>query len=174
MKASCARLIMWVVLGGLLPTPLLAEEYMSQDAFLVEAFTASAPEASRLWLSKDQKAEIKKLLGHEYNGLRVRYWKRDQRTAWILEEVGKEQPITIGVSVVAGRIERVHVLAFRESRGWEVRHGFFTDQFKNAALLPSRELDRTIDGITGATLSVRAVKKVARLALYLDSLVNPS
>lgn len=163
---------MLFLLGGLMPARLLAEEYLSQDAFLSQTFTAPVPEASRLWLNKDQKAEIKTILGHDYHALRIRYWKRDQRTAWILEEIGKEQPITIGVSIQANKIERVDVLAFRESRGWEIRHDFFTDQFKNATLLSSRELDRDIDGITGATLSVRAVTKVARLALYLNSLAQ--
>jgi Na+-translocating ferredoxin:NAD+ oxidoreductase RnfG subunit len=33
-------------------------------------------------------------------------------------------------------------------------------------------LSDSIDGITGATLSVRAVERVARLALWLDMQVN--
>ena len=36
-----------------------------------------------------------------------------------------------------------------------------------AGLKPGDELDRTIDGISGATLSTRALTKLARLALYL-------
>jgi Na+-transporting NADH:ubiquinone oxidoreductase subunit NqrC len=35
-----------------------------------------------------------------------------------------------------------------------------------------RQLDRHIDGISGATLSVRAVKKLALLALYLHKQAN--
>ena len=65
-------------------------------------------------------------------------------------------------------LERIKVLEFRESRGWEVRHAFFTDQFRAARLTKDRNLDRDIDGISGATLSVRAMKKLAALALYLD------
>jgi hypothetical protein len=64
-------------------------------------------------------------------------------------------------------LESIRVLAFRESRGWEVRYPFFTDQFSGIQLTPDRQLDRTVDGISGATLSVRALKKLARLALYL-------
>ena len=35
-----------------------------------------------------------------------------------------------------------------------------------------RDLSGHIDGITGATLSVRAVDRVARLALWLDAQVS--
>ncbi|WP_373098012.1 FMN-binding protein, partial [Zhongshania sp.] len=104
-----------------------------------------------------------------------------QKTAWILEEIGKEMPITIGVVVdldsADGKslaVSRVDILAFRESRGWEVRHDFFTEQFKGAVLVRDDILSQHIDGITGATLSVRAVKQVARIALLLADEVQPS
>ena len=84
-----------------------------------------------------------------------------------MEEIGKERPITIGVVVVDDTIQSVSVLAFLESRGWEVRYPFFTDQFSGARLDETQQLSSHIDGITGATLSVRAVTNVARLALYL-------
>jgi hypothetical protein len=71
--------------------------------------------------------------------------------------------------VSGGRLERIKVLVFRESRGWEVRHPFFTDQFRETGLTGDLDLDRDIDGISGATLSVRALKKLSRLALYLHT-----
>ena len=91
---------------------------------------------------------------------------------WILEEIGKEKPITTGIVVRNSQIERVKVLIFREVRGWEVRHDFFTEQFVSAQLDSSHNLDRYIDNVTGATLSVRAVTKLARLALYLHEQVT--
>jgi len=103
--------------------------------------------------------------------MRVRYWKREDRTAWIVEEIGKEKPITTGIVVAHGRIESVKVLVFRESRGWEVRHEFFTDQFRDAGLADDGALDRQIDSISGATLSVSAVTRLARMVLYLDTRV---
>ena len=89
-----------------------------------------------------------------------------------MDEIGKEQPITIGVTISYNQIERVDILAFRESRGWEVRHPFFTDQFQGLSLNNRFELDGAVDGITGATLSVRAVTNVSRLALHLHDLVS--
>ena len=96
----------------------------------------------------------------------MRYWGGDKRTAWVLDEIGKDEPITAGIVVNDGAIEEMRVLAFRESRGWEVRYPFFTRQFHDARL-GGRDLTRTIDGITGATLSVRAMKRMARAALLL-------
>jgi hypothetical protein len=143
--------------------------YQEPEDFLSEVFSGEVPEPAVIWLTGERKDFAKQLLGHSYASMRVRYWRHGQRSAWILEEIGKEQPITVGLVVQQGQLERIKVLVFRESRGWEVRHPFFTDQFKNAGLDGDGNLDRNIDGISGATLSVRALKKLATLALYLDS-----
>ena len=143
--------------------------YMEPEAFLAEVFSDDPPEPAVIWMRGQIRETAKSIMGHPYPALRVRYWRRAGRSAWILEEIGKEQPITLGLVVNAGRLESMQVLVFRESRGWEVRHPFFTGQFSGASLDPQYELDREIDGISGATLSVRALKKLARLALYLHS-----
>jgi len=143
--------------------------YLTAEEFLAQTFPERLPEPDVIWLTGERNAVVNDLLGHRYSSLRVRYWSRGPRSAWILEEIGKEQPITAGFVIDEGRLEQVKVLVFRESRGWEVRHPFFTDQFKNAQLDTDRRLDRNIDGISGATLSVRAMKKLAELALFLDS-----
>ena len=146
--------------------------YQEPDAFIAEVFADKPPEAEVIWPTRELKAQIKEILGHNYKGLRIRYWKQQHRTAWVLDETGKDKPITAGFVISNGRIERVRVLIFRESRGWEVRYPFFTDQFDQAALNKDRELDHTIDNISGATLSVHAVTKLARVALLLDRAVN--
>ena len=66
-------------------------------------------------------------------------------------------------------IQNVQVLMFRESRGWEIKYPFFTEQFVSVALSDTDELNRHIDGITGATMSVRAMKRMARVALKLHA-----
>ncbi len=146
--------------------------YQEPDAFIAEVFNDNVPKPGVIWLDKDIKAQLKDILGHNYKGLRVRYWQQDDRTAWILDEIGKDKPITTGIVINQGRIERVRILVFRESRGWEVRHSFFTEQFDDATLKQNRELDRGIDNISGATLSVRAVTRLARVALLLDQQLN--
>lgn len=158
-------LALLALLAAAQPSP--AESYQSADAFLQEVFATHPPSPQVLWLKGDIRETAAAILGHPYPGLRIRYWKQDARTAWILEEIGKEQPITVGMVVGPAGMELLRVLDFRESRGWEVRYPFFTDQFEGIGLTADRQLDRHIDGISGATLSVRALKKLARLALYL-------
>jgi len=141
--------------------------YQEPRAFIAETFGGDPPPPRVLWLTEALRAQVRGVMGRDLGVLRLRYWSRDARSAWILEEIGKEEPITTGVVVAEGRIEQLKVLVFRESRGWEVRYPFFTDQFRGATLDGAGRLDRPIDGISGATLSVRALDKVARLALLL-------
>lgn len=152
-----------------------AGQYLSVDEFLQLSFGSDAGLSPAVyWLPTDVKERIKALNGRDFPLLRVRYWVVNNDTAWILEEIGKEMPITIGVLVngEANRVKRVEILAFRESRGWEVRHPFFTRQFNNISLNKEDLLSEHIDGITGATLSVRAVKHVTQVALILANAVQ--
>lgn len=146
--------------------------YQEPEAFLEQSFPDGVPEPGVVWLRGELNTGVKDILGHRYPSLRIRYWRKGERSAWILEEIGKDLPITTGIRVNAGQIEALRVLIFRESRGWEVRHEFFTEQFDQAELVEGRRLDRNIDNISGATLSVRAVTKLARLALFLDQWVR--
>ena len=145
--------------------------YQNEEDFINEAFSDAPPEVSRLWLKQDERKTASNIMQRKIP-LRIKYWQKDGRTAWILEEIGKEKPITTGIIIQQGKIEKLKVLIFRESRGWEVRYPFFTDQFITTRLQPANnKLNKAIDGITGATLSVRALNKLARLALFLDQLV---
>lgn len=154
----------------LLARPAAAEDYLSQADFLKQAFAAVTPEVKTLWLNNDHKQAATSIFGHAYNGMRVRYWQGEgSRRAWIVEEIGKERPISIGVITEGKEVKDVVILAFRESRGWEVKNRFFTEQFANATLTTDQNLDRKVDGITGATLSVRAVTSSVRWVLYLNS-----
>lgn len=141
--------------------------YLAPDAFLQQAFADKTPAPEVFWFTKERREVMTQILGHSPSGARTRYWRVGERSAWILEEIGKEQPITFGVLVNGDKIERIAVLVYRESRGWEVRSDAFTRQFEQAKLTDTNKLSQPIDGITGATLSVRAMENVARLALYL-------
>ena len=123
-----------------------------------------------MWLKADTKAELEALLDRPYPGVRVRYCTSEGKTAWVLDEIGKTEPITTGIVVNQGQVEHVRVLVFRESRGGEVHREVFTDQYREAGLDGKNRLDRHVDGITGATMSVSAVSRQVRLALLLDRL----
>jgi len=151
----------------LLAMPVPATTYLAPEKFVQQSFDKT-PVLEILWLTPALQTGAREILGHPYRALRIRYWRAGDRSAWILNEIGKEKPITIGVVVDGDRIVNVAVLEFRESRGDEVHHPFFTRQFEDLTLSDDLVLSGKVDGITGATLSVNAVTNVTRLALYLD------
>lgn len=144
------------------------EQYLKPEQFLAEVFADNLPKPQVLWINKEIAKEAEKILGHAPAQLRQRYWCSNGKSAWILDEVGKEEPITAGFVVSDGKISQVRILTYRESRGWEVRYPAFLKQYQGAELLPNQHLNRNIDGISGATLSVNAMNRMARLALYFD------
>jgi len=146
--------------------------YKTNQAFLHENFSGKIPPIKAVWLKGNLKKQVNTILAHPYGKLRVKYWLAGNKSAWILEEIGKERPITTGIIINNNKISKVEILAFRESRGWEVKYPFFLKQFFNASLKGNNQLNKNIDGITGATLSVRAVRKLSQIALLLHKHVT--
>ena len=139
--------------------------YLAPETFLSEAF-GTVPAPAMLWITAEIQPDIEKILGHPPPRLRQRYWKDGAKTAWILEEIGKEEFITAGFIVANDRIEKARVLIYRESRGMEVRYPAFLKQFDGVQLQEKQRLSKRIDGIAGATRSVWAMERMARTALY--------
>lgn len=161
--------LIWMMLITLLLASSLHARgiYQTDKDFLAEIYDNSPPKSKSIMLLGDLRKSVEKILGHPYASLRIRYWNKDDKTAWILEEIGKTEPITFGVVIKDSKIQMIKVLEFREIRGWEVRYPAFTKQFIGASL-DKMKLDRNIDGVSGATLSVWAMTSIAELSLYLD------
>lgn len=123
-----------------------------------------------LWLDNTAQEKLTAVLGHRYPQARLRYWRAQGKTAWILDEIGKEYPITAGFVVADKHIERAQVLIYRESRGDEIHLPAFLRQFSGAHL-DGDKLSKKIDFISGASLSVDAMQRMASAALLLDQLV---
>jgi hypothetical protein len=140
--------------------------YQTRDDFLREVFGAPPP-ARVLWLDNGVQDRLKAVLGHPYGQARLRYWRKNGKTAWILDEIGKEYPITAAFVVENDAIDRARLLVYRETRGMEVRYPSFLRQFDGARLRDGR-LSKPIDGISGATLSVQSMERMARAALVLN------
>lgn len=169
LKTAISSLL--IIQASLLSFSLYARgTYQEASDFLNEVFNGHPPQAQSIWLTGLINKNISRILQHPPHQLRIRYWANNQLSAWILEEIGKEKPITVGIVIKDQQISHLKVLRFLEDRGDEVRHPFFTLQFQQAQLTTKTELElnKAIDGISGATLSVRAVTKLARLALYLN------
>jgi|GEM_PF-195454 len=175
-RSFAAVLGLVALLTGLSPVFAGSEQVLlDRETFLAEAFDGMDVPAPRLvWLAGSLRERVIDVLGHPPDSVRLRYWRQADRTAWILDEIGKERPITVGIAVDAGQVRSLRILVYRESRGWEVRHEFFTRQFDGADLTDRDKLSRPIDNISGATLSVSAVSRLARVALLLDQHVRGS
>lgn len=153
----------------LLPCAVLAEDvYQKPQDFIREAFAGAPPAPQVMVLDSALQKKVHNVMARRYALPRVRYWANKNQSAWVLEEIGKTLPITVGIVVEEGAVSHLKVLIYRESHGWEVKHDFFTDQFKGAELKYEKKLSQTVDGISGATLSVSALKRLAALALLLD------
>jgi len=169
--------IFFVILSGLAffaPASFSEEEkvlevqvYLSQKQALEIAFPgADTVDREKKWLTEEQKKAIGELCLQtiETNRMTFHVGKRDGVPigyALIDHEIGKSFPITfIVVLNIDGTVRDVEIMVYREPRGWEVRYPSFMDQFTGR----TADSDyRTINSITGATLSVRAmVKGVAR------------
>jgi hypothetical protein len=159
-------LFVLVLLVGVAPAAQTI--YQKPSAFIAANFGGALPPTKALRLSSADQAMMKRFLGHTYKPSTIRYWSKGGTFVVILDEIGKTQPITTGFVVKGGRIDQVKVLIYRESHGYEVSRTSFTKQFRKAGLKSDGQLDRRIDGIAGATLSVRALRGLARVALYLD------
>jgi hypothetical protein len=81
-------------------------------------------------------------------------------------ERGKVELMDFAVAMdTAGRVQRVLLTAYRENIGGEVASKRFMDQYRGKAAANALQLGRDIDGISGATLSARAVTLGVRKAV---------
>ncbi|HEX9637126.1 MAG TPA: FMN-binding protein, partial [Acidobacteriota bacterium] len=101
--------------------------------------------------------------------------RRDQTelgAAYFDSHLVRTLPETIMVVVdPAGRIVRIEVLSFSEPEEYRPRPAWI-DQFDRQALAPELSLKRAIHGLTGATLSARAITEAARRVLALHQVVR--
>lgn len=173
MRLRKTFLCLSVLLASVVGIPALAGGvYFSAADLQREVFADAEPLAQTLWLTPDRKAEALQLLGQTLTQARMRYQSLGQRHLWTLSEIGKEKPITFAVVTENGRIQRIDVMVFREARGDEIRLPQYTAQYRNLSLTPTGQLSASVDGISGATYSVRSMQKVAKLALLLDRWAN--
>lgn len=153
--------------------------YLTKKQALEIAFPgADKVDREKKWLTDAQKKAIGEVCLQKIESNRMTFYvgKREQTPigyAFIDHEIGKSFPITfMTVLNMDGTVRDVEIMVYREPRGWEVRYPSFMDQFTGR----TADSDyRTVNSITGATLSVRAlVKGVSRATavykvLYLSA-----
>lgn len=168
-RADIAGLLL--LLGTALPA-WADNVYQAPDEFVRDVFVGAPPKPRLLWLDTAAQQKLTAIFSHAYPQVRLRYWRTPEQTVWVLEDIGKEYPITAGFTVAHGKLGQARVLIYRESRGEEIRYPSFLRQFQGASLKDDA-LSQRVDGISGATLSVWAMQRMARAALTLDALAPP-
>ena len=139
----------------------------------VETSLGVLPPEQKLPVHGETATTIQSILGSRYHGASISYWCHAGKTVWVLAARGKHGLIHAGFVIENNRIVQTEVLSFKEQRGKFIRTSRFLRQFAGAGLKKGDQLDQRIDGYSGATLSVNAMKKMARLALVLDSQTSP-
>ena len=106
---AAMKIFAFIIWLSLLSTTVVAGGvYQEPDAFIAEAFADDPPKPGLIWPTSELKADMKAILGHDYPSLRIRYWQKNGRTAWILDEIGKDKPITTGFVIDQG-LSLIHI-----------------------------------------------------------------
>ena len=84
--------------------------------------------------------------------------------------LGKQLFIRYAVAIGADdRVQRVDILEYRETHGFEVRNARWLAQFAGKGPADALQLDRDIRNISGATLSCRHVTQGVRRLLAIHN-----
>ena len=99
---------------------------------------------------------------------------QDLGFAVITEEQGRFKPITFIVKMSAERrVDMVLVMVYRESRGDGVKRQRFLKQFRDKDTSDHLRLNRDIVGVSGATMSSRALAMGVKKVLAIVELRYP-
>ena len=132
----------------------------------------------RQWLTAEQIEAIERLCLQTIKETRFTFYvgiKNDKPMGYLLIDniIGKSFPITFFTLLnIDGTVRDVEIMVYREPRGWEVRNQSFLNQFFGR---DSSSDSREINSITGATLSVNALRTgvykalAAYKVLYLEN-----
>ena len=154
--------------------------YLTQEQALKKAF----PDADTLWQevwtpTQQERRRIERRLGWRLGEIDFTIFQgqknnRHQGYAIITNQIGLYKPITFIVHVKKdGRVGGVWIMIYRESRGGQIKRQRFLTQYKNKKTDSHIRLNRDIVGISGATLSVRALNAGVKKVLTIIDVVYP-
>ena len=144
--------------------------YNKTGDYVKSFFGGDTPKKYTVWVIGDLRDDINQVInGADSTPVRYRYWRKDARTLWVLDSVARTMPITAGVVGENDKIVDISVLIYRETRGHEIQNRVHRAQYYDAAITERNTLDKPINGISGSTLSVNSLKRMARIALLLHN-----
>jgi thiamine biosynthesis lipoprotein ApbE len=168
--------IYWLTLSS---SPVFATTYLSKKQALKLAFGSDASYEKVLQvIPQDLKKTAQKLTKFSlpknfsfYKSIPVEG--QAPRFAIIDNVIGKHRPITYLLALGADlKVRFVEIMAYRESRGGQVRSKTWRHQFVGKASGDRLRVGRSIDNIVGATLSCRALAKDISKNLILAQLIS--
>ena len=149
-----------------------ADADLATDVFVQKQLGEATPAPSVLKVQGDDANMATQLLGSPYPSATAHYWRRGGRSLWILEARGKTHVFTTGFVVEDKKIVATEIIAYHGARGRGVLSKRFTRQFLGLNLKKGNRLSKRVHGITGATISSKAMINTARLALAWDATVG--
>lgn len=157
-----------------------AESLLSKDNALLQAFPKPiSVETKWAVISPDQAERISRAMGSKNVSSVFRYYEATSNEvivgyAIIDNTPGKHGPIRFMVVINPDMtVKSVTILAFYEKRGRPIRGRGFLSQFAGKKMTDRFRLNRDIDGITGATISSRAVARgVKNVVSYVTVLLR--
>jgi hypothetical protein len=155
-----------------IPTSAFSEEIADKNRFLMSGLDVKElPGHSYIIINEDIQGNIKKILKDTYHLPIIKYWKAGNKVGFVLEAIGKHEFITTGYIVENNKIIDAKVLVYRENYGYEIEHDYFLDQIRGNSMKKNGKLVKSIANISGATLSVKAMRKLSKLSLYLYTII---
>ena len=131
----------------------LAKVFAKADTLWTEEWSPTPQERTKLENRLAWRIEEETFVIH-----RARQGGQDLGYAMIIQEQGRFKPITFIVKLSAtGRVDMVLVMVYRESRGDGVKRQRFLKQFRGKDSSDHLRLNRDIVGVSGATMSSRAL-----------------
>ena len=166
--------------AALLPgreTPARGLTLLTQEAALQQAFPGLQPERKVHALSGEQHARIKELTGDKVEDSAVFAYEayregKLEGTAYF--DAHRIHTLTETLMIVVnpdGTLRTITVLAFNEPPKYMAPEGWM-QQFAGKTPSKDLKLKREIDGISGATLTARAVTKAARRVLAIHRVLS--
>ena len=145
---------------------------LAPEVLVQKHFSDDPPAPTLLSVKGDSAKLATQILGAPYPLATVQYWRRGNQTLWVLAARGKTHVFTTGFLVEDKKIVATEIIAYHGARGRGVLSKRFTRQFLGLSLKRGDRLSKRVHGITGATISSKAMINTARLALAWDATVG--
>ena len=129
-------------------------------------------------LDKQIKNKVENIVKQRFYKDKLYYWtitEGDSTKAYAFLDnvIGKSMPITFMVILnIDGEIENVNVIKYREAYGSEVGSKSWLQQFINFNNNSDYNIGKDIDGISGATISVKSISKGMKKITTLYPLIQ--